>query len=250
MKLDQKKVVIVGASSGIGAALAKAIAGKGCTVALVARRESQLSALAEEINNNANRALAFAYRGDVTDYQSVEPLFDQIARDLGGVDVLIYCSGVMPAVKRGEYSFDKDRSMIEVNVLGAMAWINVAARRFETARAGAIVGISSIAGDRGRGSMPGYITSKAALDAYLESIRNRIARFGVQVTTIKPGYVDTDLLAGVKTPIKAAAPSEAAREIVSAIEDGALIRYVPGFWRWIGLAIKLAPSFIMQRVNF
>ena len=67
---------------------------------------------------------------------------------------------------------------------------------------------------------------------------------------IKPGYVDTDLLAGAKTPIKALSADQAASQIVLAIEDGAQIRYVPGFWRWIGLAVKLAPSFIMQRVNF
>jgi len=250
MKLDQKNVVLVGASSGIGAALAKVLAGKGCSLALIARREPQLIALADDINHNAGKTLARAYRGDVTQYETIEPLFDQIARDLGGIDVLIYASGVMPSVKRDEYCFEKDRAMIEVNVLGAMAWINVAAKRFETARSGVIAGISSIAGDRGRASMPGYITSKAALDAYLESIRNRISRYGVQVTTIKPGYVDTDLLAGAKTPIKAISPDQAAREIVSAIEDGAQVRYVPGFWRWIGMAVKCAPSFIMQRVNF
>lgn len=250
MKIAQKKVIIVGASSGIGAALARVLAGKGCTVALVARRESELCSIADEINRRAGKTLARPYRGDVTDYPNVEPLFDRIARDLGGVDALIYNSGIMPSVKRGEYSFDKDRAMIEVNLLGAMAWINVAARRFEIARSGAIVGTSSIAGDRGRASMPGYITSKAALDTYLESIRNRVARYGVQVTTIKPGFVDTDLLGGAKTPIKAASPDDAAREIVAAIEDGALVRYVPGFWRWIGMAIKMAPSFVMQRVNF
>ncbi|HEY3332917.1 MAG TPA: SDR family NAD(P)-dependent oxidoreductase [Capsulimonadaceae bacterium] len=250
MNLDQKKVVIVGASSGIGAALAQAFAGKGCTVALVARREAELVSVSDAINRQAGRTLAHPYIGDVTEYDTAGPLLDKIALDLGGVDVLVYNSGIMPRVQFGEYSFDKDRAMIEVNLLGAMAWINAAAQRFQVAKSGAIVGISSIAGDRGRGSMPGYITSKAALDTYLESIRNRVGRYGVQVTTIKPGYVATDLLAGVKTPIRPAAPEEAAREIVAAVEAGANVRYVPGFWRWVGMAIKLAPSFVMQRVKF
>ncbi|MDR3710389.1 MAG: SDR family NAD(P)-dependent oxidoreductase [Capsulimonadaceae bacterium] len=250
MKLDQKKVIVVGASSGIGASIARALGAKNCSIGLVARREELMHGIADEINTRAGRTIAQTYVGDVTHFDEAEPLLDRIAGDMGGVDVLIYVSGIMPAVQFHEYSFDKDRAMIEVNLLGAMAWINAAAKRFETARAGAIVGISSIAGDRGRGSMPGYITSKAALDAYLESIRNRISRYGVQVTTIKPGYVATDLLGGAKTPLKAISPDEAAAAIVSAIEEGAQVRYVPGFWRWIGMAVKLAPSFVMQRVKF
>ncbi len=250
MKLDQKKVVIVGASSGIGAALAKAFAGKGCKVALVARRETELTAVADEINQLAGRTLAYPYRGDVTEYDSAGPLLNKIALDMGGVDVLVYNAGVMPRVKIDEYSFEKDRAMIEVNLLGAIAWVNAAAQRFTVAKSGAIVGISSIAGDRGRASIPGYMTSKIGLNGYLESIRNRVAKHGVQVTIIKPGWVETDLLAGVKTPIKPAKPEVVAQEILAAIEEGAEVRYTPGFWRWIGLAIKLAPSFVMQRVKF
>ena len=250
MKLQQKKVVIVGASSGIGAALARALGTKGCELALVARREDRLHEVADDVNQRAGRPMARIYACDVTRYDEAEPLLDRIAQDLGGLDVLIYNSGVMPKVQFTEYSFEKDRAMIEVNLLGAMAWINPTAKRFETARAGAIVGVSSIAGDRGRGSIPGYITSKAGLDAYLESIRNRVARYGVQVTTIKPGYVQTDLLGDAKTPLKAIAPKDAAAAIVEAVEESAMVRYVPGFWRWVGLAIKIAPPFVMQRVKF
>lgn len=250
MKLEGKRCVVIGASSGIGAALAKALAGKGCPVALLARREQQMETLAAEIDRVAGRKLASVYKADVTDYESAAPTLDRIAEEMGGIDVLIYNAGIMPAVADNEFSFAKDRAMIEVNLLGAMAWLGAAGQRFLAAKSGAIVGISSIAGDRGRAGNMAYITSKAGLDAYLESLRNRLGRHGVLVTTIKPGYVQTDMLAGLKRPpLPAAKPEEAAALIVQAIEDDALVRYVPGWWRWFGMMLKMVPSPIMQRLN-
>jgi hypothetical protein len=98
--------------------------------------------------------------------------------------------------------------------------------------------------------MPGYITSKAGLSTYLESIRNRVARHGVLVSTIKPGYVATDLLAGIATPLKPTPVDEVAKEIIDAVESGKETLYTPNFWRFVGFVLKHAPSFIMQRVNF
>ncbi|HEX5324425.1 MAG TPA: SDR family NAD(P)-dependent oxidoreductase [Capsulimonadaceae bacterium] len=250
MNLNEKKVLIVGASSGMGAALAKQLAGKGCTLALVARRREQLEELAAEIDKIAGRNLAHVYPADVTDYESVGPLFEKICGDLGGLDAVVYASGILYQVAANEYCFAKDKEVIEVNVLGAIAWLNAAAQRFERAKAGAIVGISSVAADRGRRGQPVYNASKAALDTFLEALRNRLGRYGVLVTTIKPGYVATPMIAGVKTPIPPVPVDEAASQIIKAVEEDALVRYVSARWRWIMLAIKLVPSPIMQRLNF
>jgi len=250
MNLTEKKVLIVGASSGIGAALAKQLAGKGCALALVARRQEQLEELACEINKIAGRDLAHVYPADVTDYDQAAPLFDKICSDFGGMDIVIYASGVLHQVAANEYCFAKDKEVLEVNLLGAIAWLNAAAQRFEAAKAGAIVGISSVAADRGRRGLPVYNASKAALDTYLEALRNRLGRRGVLVTTIKPGYVATAMIAGLKTPIPPVPVDDAAAQIVNAIEENALVRYVSPKWRWIMLAIKMVPSPIMQRLNF
>ena len=250
MNLQQKKCLVIGASSGIGEALARALAGNGCSVALVARRTDLLKATAANIDRIAGRPLAYVYAADVTDYDSAEPLLERIAQDMGGLDLVVYNSGVMPSVAIDEYDIAKDKQMIDVNVIGAMAWLNAAAKRFARTGDACIVGISSIAGDRGRAMNPGYITSKAALDTYLECLRNRLALKGVQVLTIKPGYVRTDLIKGIKTALPTIEPDEAARQIVQAIEEGATVRYVPGWWRWVGLMLRLAPSFVMQRAKF
>lgn len=249
MKLTDKKVLVVGASSGIGAELTRQLAAKGCTVALVARRREQLEDIAGEIDKIAGRKLAHVYPADVTDYDAAPALFETICQDLGGLDLVVYASGVLHQIAPNEYSFAKDKEVIDVNVLGAIAWLNVAAERFEKAKGGAIVGISSVAADRGRRGQPVYNASKAALETYLEGLRNRLGRFGVLVTTIKPGFVATPMLAGVKTPIPPVPVEDAAAQIILAVEDGALVRYVSPKWRWIGLAIKMIPSPLMQRMN-
>ncbi|MBC8102130.1 MAG: SDR family NAD(P)-dependent oxidoreductase [Cytophagales bacterium] len=240
---------VVGASSGMGAEIARQLAATGGRVALVARREAELSALVGEINAGRTEPIAFAYTHDVHCYAEVPALFQNLCRDLGGLDAIFYAAGVMPRITDSEYSFDKDRAMIEVNVLGAIAWLNEAAQRFQAAGKGTIIGISSVAGDRGRRGQPVYCTSKAALDTYLEALRNRVGRSGVRVVTIKPGPVDTPMTKGLdKLPMLVSAP-EAARQIIAAAVKGKRVAYVPGKWRPIMAVIRSIPSPIFQKLN-
>src|SRR5579884_2568788 len=226
-----KRALVVGASSGMGEAVARQLAQQGCQVALVARREEELARIAAEINAAAGATLAHTYPHDVREYECVPALFQQIAHDLGGLDLVIYAAGVMPRLADEEYSFDKDKLMFEVNTLGAIAWLNEAAQRFARAQEGTIVGISSVAGDRGRRGQPAYCASKAALNCYLEAIRNRVGRYGVAVVTVKPGPVDTPMTKGMdKLPMLIPA-DQAASEILAAARRGANTAYVPAKWR-------------------
>ena len=238
-----KKAIVVGASSGIGAAVVTELSQQGYRVAALARREDKLNALCDSLDN------ARAYVHDVTDFDAVPALFHQITRDLDGLDLIVYVAGVQPTVAPDEYSFDKDRQMMEVNVIGAMAWLNQAALRFSRAQTGHIVGISSVAGDRGRSAFPGYHTSKGALNVYLESLRNRLDKQGVTVTTIKPGFVDTVLLENAAKTFWVIKPAEAARQIVGAVQKKQQVIYVPGRWRWVMLIIMNIPSFIFRRLS-
>ena len=157
-----RSAIIIGASSGIGEALAKRMARAGYRVALVARREAELQRVAEAINRR-DRKLATIYPHDVTKFEEAPKLFQQIVHDLGGFDTIVYCSGVMPPVAKNEYSFQKDQQVFAVNVLGAMAWLNEAATRCERQESGTIAALGSVAGDRGRKGQPVYCASKAAL---------------------------------------------------------------------------------------
>jgi len=241
-----RTALVVGASSGIGAAVARQLTERGCRVALVARREAELARLAAALGGDG---AVRAYPHDVTRFAEVPALFQQICRDLGGLDLLVYAAGVMPHVADEEYTFAKDREIVEVNLLGAIAWINEAAPRFDRARAGTIVGISSVAGDRGRRGNPAYASSKAGLDAYLEAIRNRIGRHGVAVVTVKPGPVDTPMTEHIDRKPFLISAEEAARQTLAAAARRARIAYVPRKWRPIMLVLRHIPSPLFQRLD-
>ncbi len=244
-----RRALLVGASSGIGAELARQLGAGGCQVALVARRREELDALAAHIDAAPGEGRAFVYPHDVTHYDSVPELFRTICHDLGGLDLFIYAAGVMPRIEADEYSFGKDRSIVEVNVLGAIAWLNEAAQRFERAGAGTLVGISSVAGDRGRRGNPAYHASKAALDTYLESLRNRLGRLGVRVVTIKPGPVDTPMTRGMDRLPFLVSAEVAATQTLDAAARGVRTAYIPSRWRPIMFVLRHIPSPIFQRLD-
>lgn len=255
MQTKWKSAIVVGASSGIGEEIVYELARRGVSVALLGRRTEELERVAKAASGIGlgveGRGLRFlTYTHDVTNYSEIPELFQRITKELGGLDLIIYNSGIMPKVGADEYDFAKDKAMIEVNVLGAVAWLNEAAQRFQNTRSGAIVGISSIAGERGRRGIPAYYTSKAAFSTYLESLRNRLSQYGVNVTTIKPGVIDTPMTRGIKTAVAGYPAADAAKQIVDAAASRAIVKYVPGKFRIISMILHMIPSFIFRRLNF
>ncbi len=242
MNLPWKHAIVLGASSGIGKALAEELLKSGARVALVARRMEAMESIA---STNGDKALVYAH--DVRDYSAIPRLFQQITKDLGGLDLVIYASGAMPAVDEHEYDFAKDREMLETNLLGGVAWLDEAAKRFEQTKTGTIVGISSVAGERGRRGSPAYCTSKAAITTFLESLRNRLSRYGVTVVTIKPGFIDTEMTRGKPGIFWLISAEEAARRILDASRSGGTA-YIPGRWRYVMFVIKAIPSFVFKHL--
>ena len=246
----QRRGIIIGASVGLGAALARKLAWEGYTLALLARNEEKLKTLCNEINTNEQQA--FAYVHDVSEYEKVPGLLRKIVAQLGGLDLVVFVAGVnYPPGGIDQYNFENDRRMIEVNLIGAMAWLTPVAEMFQSAKAGQIIGIGSVAGDRGRVGNPGYNTSKAGLATYLEALRNRLTRHGVNVLTVKPGFMKTEMLKAAQgaTPF-AIEPEKAADDIVKAMKKRKQMIYTAPIWRWIMLAIQHTPSFIFRRLTF
>jgi short-subunit dehydrogenase len=242
------RVIVVGASSGIGEGIAKRLAKAGAKVALLGRRKDELERVAAAMR--VSGAEAWVAPHDVTDFPAVPGLFDRLLQQLGGLDLLVYAAGVMPKIDESEYDFGKDRQMIEVNVLGAIAWCDSAAAHFEAQRAGTILGISSIAGERGRRGNPVYTTSKAALTAYLEALRNRLSRYGVSVVTAKPGFVDTAMTKGTSGLLWLISADEAARQSLALAERGQSRQgFVPRRWALVGFIVRSIPSFLFRRLN-
>ncbi len=246
----RKRALIVGASSGLGAALAKKLARQGYTLALLARRGGLLADLCAELNaDGVTRALA--YEHNVTNYEEVPALLRKVIADLGGLDLFIYNAGVNYPPGLEKLNTETDLQMLEVNLLGAIAWLAPVGDLFKEARSGQIVGVSSVAGDRGRIGNPGYNASKAGLTTYLEALRNRFTRHGVHVLTVIPGFMQTDMLKAAQGAVPfAISPERAADDIYKAILKRKQLIYTPSLWRWIMLVIKHVPSVIFRQLNF
>ncbi len=242
------RAVVVGASSGIGAALVRQLAGEGAHVAALARRAEELEALRAEAAGSPGEVSVHVH--DVCDTQAVGPLFEEVVRELGGLDLMIFAAGIMPSVGRDEYNTGLDLSMLEVNLSGCVAWCNPTAHLFTTQRSGTIVGISSIAGARGRKGNPMYGTTKAAMDHYLEALRNRLSDYGAHVCTIKPGYVATPMTADVEGMFWVISAETAAKRILRAARCRVNERYVPMRWGLVALVLRCIPSFLFKRLNF
>lgn len=243
--------LIIGASSGIGAALTELLFDQGYYVAAVARREALLAELCNRLNEkDGGDPRALYYSHNVADFAEIPALFQRIAADLGGLDLVVYAAAVQPAMDSEEYSFEKDVAMARVNLMGAMAWLGQAAVRFQRAGAGHIVGVSSVAAVRGRRMNPGYNATKAGFDTYLEALRNRLSQHGVSVTTIRPGLVDTRLLENASKAFWVISPTKASRLIFKAIKRRKQVAYVPGRWRLVALIVIHIPSVIFRRLSF
>lgn len=248
--LTHPRAVVIGASSGIGAALTRRLAREGYVVAALARREEALRSLCEEINEESDPPAALPYPHDVTALEEIPALFQTLLKDLRGIDLVAFVAGAMPEVGPREYDFEKDRQMIEVNFMSAVAWLSQAATLFDRMGEGQIVGVSSVAGERGRVLNPAYNASKAGLTAYLEGLRNRLSRRGVGVLTVKPGFVDTAMLENAARTFWVVTPDQAARQIWRAIQAGRQDVYIPGRWRMVMWVIRNIPSVIFRRLSF
>ncbi len=248
---EKRRALVVGASTGMGAAVVRRLAREGYRVVALARRAAELRELQAACAADAARSGGQVHvrEHDVKDVGAVPDLFEELVRELGGLQLLVFAAGIMPKVGPEEYSTPTDLEILEVNVGGCIAWCNPAAEYFQKQREGTIVGISSIAGDRGRKGNPAYCTSKAAMNTYLEALRNRLGEHGVHVCTIKPGYVDTAMTRGMPGLFWLISADEAARQILGAARRRANVRYVPFRWIAVGTIIRLIPSFLFRKLS-
>jgi NAD(P)-dependent dehydrogenase (short-subunit alcohol dehydrogenase family) len=244
-----KRAVVVGASSGLGEALARRLSAAGAKVALVARRASELERVARDLRAAGGEAWVFVH--DVARTSEAPAVFEAVVAALGGLDVIVHAAGVMHPVAEGEYPPAQDLEVLSVNLLGAVAWLDRAAAHFEAQRSGTILGISSVAGERGRRGNPAYAASKAGLTTFLEALRNRCTRYGVNVVTVKPGFLDTAMTRGKPGLFwLLSADDAAARCLALAARGNSASGYVPRRWGLVMLVIRLVPSFVFRRLNF
>lgn len=247
-------ILITGASSGLGAGMAREFARRGADLALCARRIEALATLKAEILAANPHARVEITQLDVTDHEAVFAVFRQFRDDFCGIDRVIVNAGVGSGAPVGKGGVASNVATIETNFTAAFVQAEAAMEIFRAQQSGHLVVISSMSAMRGlRGSMTAYSASKAGVAAMAEGIRADVLRKGdISVSTIFPGYIRTELNADIpksRTPFIIDGV-HGARLLVEAIEKRKAKAFVP-FWPWamIGRLMKMAPLWLVNRMN-
>jgi hypothetical protein len=243
-----RTVFITGASSGLGRQMAIEFARRGYQLALAARRVETLEALRDELEATHGCRVHVAAL-DVTDFESVEACLDAAAEQFGDIDRVVANAGIGRVGRIGELPFAELEAMIDTNVLGLMATVDAAVRRFRRQGFGHVVGISSVAGVRGLPKAAGYSASKAAVNAYLGALASELRDTPIRVTTLSPGYIDTPINQGAPSRPFCIPVEQGGRLLVDCIEREVRHAYVPA-WPWALLAPLLArlPGGLLARM--
>lgn len=241
-------VVITGASSGIGKAMAEAFAQKGYNLGLVARRENLLLDIKQDLEKRYQVQVEVA-PCDVADTDSIYPVLEDLKKRLNQIDIIIANAGISGVNKTGAGDFEKDKRIIQVNVIGAMATVDAAARLFRQQKYGHIVGISSVAAFIGIPGSAAYSASKAALSNYLQAVATELQKHHIKVTAVHPGFVKTDIAPDMEKYPFVIEADKAAEEIAQGVLKGKRSITVPNMpWGIIRRLLPLVPGAIMEKV--
>ena len=248
MNWSGKVVFLTGASSGIGEALAIALARRGATLGLVARRREQLVDLADRCVNVGGKASVFAI--DVTDETAVTHAADELRREYGHIDILIANAGIGGNDEETRsYNPRSVKKVIDTNLLGAVNAVHAVVQSMLERGEGHIVAISSLAGFRGLPRSAAYSASKAGMTAFFESLRLDVQHKGVSVTIIQPGFIRTPLTSGRANKMPFLMELEAAIPLfIKAIEKKKKFAAFPWQLATIVRAGKFMPAWLYDRI--
>jgi short-subunit dehydrogenase len=237
---DKGNAIIIGASSGMGEALARLLSAQGYRVGLSARRMHLLAALQAGLPGSMARQM------DVGATDEAVGVFRELIAEMGGADIVVISAGT--GFINPDLEWEKEKTTINVNVVGFAALANAAVKHFEERGRGHLVGISSVAAFIGSPDAPAYSASKAFVSNYLEGLRGKMRHTGLPifVTDIRPGFVDTAM---AQSPVIfwMATPEKAARQIYRAITKKRACAYVTRRWRLMAWLFKVVPRALIFR---
>ncbi len=241
-------ILIIGATSAIVGATARLYAARGERLHLVGRNHDRLKAMQKDLEIRGAAGVAVSPI-DLDDPAGHEPLLDEIFAALGTVDQVLIGHGIMPEQAACEADMATTLQVWQSNVISPISLLTLLANRLEEQGHGTIGVIGSVAGDRGRAANYVYGASKAALAAFATGMAARLAKSGVDLVLIKPGFVDTPMTAAFKKGLLWARPQSVARDIVGAMDKGKRTIYTPWFWRWIMAILMLLPEPLFRRLG-
>jgi len=215
---------------------------------LVARNADRLTAVAQDLMTRGALAVD-TWVMDLDDTAAHLEMLASAAERLGRIDLALIAHGVLGDQQAAEADFEVAAAILHTNFVSTVSLLTWLGNYFRAQSAGMLAVISSVAGDRGRKSNYVYGASKGALNVFLEGLRNRIDRDGVQVLTIKPGFVATPMTAHVAHNALFASPDQIARGILKAVDRRRDVAYLPWFWYWIMLLVRAIPNRFFKKMN-
>ena len=238
--------LVIGATADIGRAIARRLADRGGTLQLAARNPARLEREAQDLRVRTGVTVT-AHRCDVLEDDGGASMLDTLDPF---PDIAVCVVGLLGDQAENQRNPATAERVMRTNYIGPVLLMGTLAERFEQRGSGVLVGVSSVAGDRGRAANYVYGSAKAGITAFLSGLRNRLAGSGVHVVTVKPGFVRTRMTDGMNLPAGLTAePVEVAAAVVKAIHRRRDVLYVPRVWRLVMLVLGAVPERFFKRMN-
>lgn len=246
---DSKRILILGATSAIAERWARLRAARGDRLLLLGRDPEKLAVVAADLRARGAAEVLTA-ESDLADTEGAAERFAAYVEQLGGLDLALVAYGLLGDQAEMQRDVEQLERGLRANFVSAAVWCELVAGAFEKAGSGTLVAISSVAGDRGRGSNYAYGAAKAGLSVFLEGLAHRFAGTPVTVVSVRPGFVDTPMTAHIpKGGPLWAIPERVADDIERAIEKRRTVVYTPWFWWPIMLIIRNLPRPVFNRMK-
>ena len=232
-----KKAIVIGTSTGIGLALVEELHFAGWEVGATGRYSESLQEIQHRLGSRIHIRVL-----DLRSPEKAMEVLRELMDVMGGVDLVIVNSGILP--KNPKLDWGPEVEGVRVNVVGFQAMCQVACHYFENQGYGHLVGISSIAGHRGTARSPTYNASKAFMSVYMEGLRQKYFGSKIYITDIRPGLIDTPMIADIKYKSWSVSSKQCAQDIVQAVQHKKKVAYVPARWWWVAQIVKILPEWI------
>lgn len=244
------RVAFLGATKGMGRALARLMAERGDALCLLGRNVADLERSAADLGIRGAAGPVRCTACDLERPETFASAIDAAREALGGLDAVVVTAGVFAAQEELEADPTLAERLVRVNFSNTVLFCETAKKALLEEGGGTLCVFSSVAGERGRKPVIIYGAAKAGLTRYLEGLDHKHRADGLRVITVKPGFVKTSMTAGLEPPPFAGEPDAVARRVLAAIDRGAPVVYAPAPWRPIMAVIRTLPRAIMRRINF
>lgn len=244
----KKAVLILGATSSIARAIAESLALRGYPLYLASREKQELERIAQDLKIRYKVDVHYGFF-DADNIDDNEAFLQKVVEEVNGLEGVVLAFGDLGEQQKAIYNFSEALKILNRNFIGACSIVSLCANYLEKEKKGFIIGISSVAGDRGRQSNYIYGAAKGGLNIFLQGLRNRLYPSGVHVMTVKPGFVDTAMTFGLPGLFLVASPKDVGEAIVKGLEKKRNEIYVPWFWRYIMAIIKSIPEKVFKKLK-